>query len=77
MNALATVIVISRAGVRTGLARVAAWQQQRRTYEALMRASDHLLADIGIERARGRAGREGHRSAALRRQQRRLAGLVA
>jgi uncharacterized protein YjiS (DUF1127 family) len=51
MNALAPIIVIFRAGVRKGSARLAAWQRQRRTYEALMRCSDHLLADVGIERA--------------------------
>jgi uncharacterized protein YjiS (DUF1127 family) len=50
MTALAPIIVIFRAGVRKGSARLAAWQQQRRTYAALMRCSDHLLADIGIER---------------------------
>ena len=46
MTALAPIIVIFRAGVRE----LAAWQQQRRTHETLMRRSDHLLADIGIER---------------------------
>jgi uncharacterized protein YjiS (DUF1127 family) len=50
MTALAPIIVIFRAGVRKGSARLAAWQRQRRTYEALMRCSDHLLADMGIER---------------------------
>jgi uncharacterized protein YjiS (DUF1127 family) len=50
MTALVPIIVISRAGVREGSARLAAWQRQRRTYEALMRCSDHLLADMGIER---------------------------
>jgi uncharacterized protein YjiS (DUF1127 family) len=50
MIALAPIIVIFRAGVRKGSARLAAWQRQRRTYEALMRCSDHLLADMGIER---------------------------
>src|SRR5262245_40872207 len=33
-----------------GSARLAAWQRQRQTYEALMRRSDHLLADVGIDR---------------------------
>ena len=50
MTALASIIVVFRAGVRKGGARLAAWQQQRRTYEALMRCSDHVLADMGIER---------------------------
>jgi uncharacterized protein YjiS (DUF1127 family) len=50
MTALAPIIVIFRAGVREGSARLAAWQRQRQTYEALMRCSDHLLADVGIER---------------------------
>jgi uncharacterized protein YjiS (DUF1127 family) len=50
MTFLAPIIVISRAGVRKGSARLAAWQRQRRTYEALLRCSDHLLADMGIER---------------------------
>jgi uncharacterized protein YjiS (DUF1127 family) len=50
MTALAPIIVIFRAGVRKGSARLAAWQRQRQTYEALMRCSDHLLADMGIER---------------------------
>ena len=50
MTALAPIIVIVRAGVREGSARLAAWQQQRRTHETLMRCSDHLLADIGIAR---------------------------
>jgi uncharacterized protein YjiS (DUF1127 family) len=50
MTALAPIIVIFRAGVRKGSARLAAWQRQRQTYEALMRCSDHLLADVGIER---------------------------
>jgi uncharacterized protein YjiS (DUF1127 family) len=50
MTALTPIIVIFRAGIRKGSARLAAWQQQRRTYEALMRCSDHLLADVGIER---------------------------
>jgi uncharacterized protein YjiS (DUF1127 family) len=50
MTALAPMIVIVRAGARKGSARLDAWQQQRRTYAALMRCSDHLLADMGIER---------------------------
>ena len=50
MTALAPIIVIFRAGVRKGSARLAAWQRQRQTYEALMRCSDHLLADMSIER---------------------------
>jgi uncharacterized protein YjiS (DUF1127 family) len=67
MTALAPIIVI-RAGVRKGSARLAAWQQQRRTYETLMRCSDHLLADMGIERehialiARGIDPRQYHAS---------------
>jgi uncharacterized protein YjiS (DUF1127 family) len=32
-------------------ARLARWQERRRTYDALMRCSDRVLADIGIERA--------------------------
>jgi uncharacterized protein YjiS (DUF1127 family) len=50
MTALAPIIVIFRAGVGKGSARLAAWQRQRQTYEALMRCSDHLLADMSIER---------------------------
>jgi uncharacterized protein YjiS (DUF1127 family) len=50
MTALAPIIVIFRAGVRKCSARLAAWQRQRQTYEAVMRCSDHLLTDMGIER---------------------------
>jgi uncharacterized protein YjiS (DUF1127 family) len=31
-------------------ARLARWQERRRTYDALMHCSDRVLADIGIER---------------------------
>jgi uncharacterized protein YjiS (DUF1127 family) len=31
-------------------ARLARWQERRQTYDALMRCSDRVLADIGIER---------------------------
>jgi uncharacterized protein YjiS (DUF1127 family) len=50
MTALAPIIMAIRAGVRRGSARLAARQQQRRTAAALMRCSDHLLADMGIQR---------------------------
>lgn len=32
------------------VARLARWQERRRTYHALIRCSDRVLADIGIER---------------------------
>jgi uncharacterized protein YjiS (DUF1127 family) len=35
---------------RTVLAPLARWQERRQTYDALMRCSDRVLADIGIER---------------------------
>jgi uncharacterized protein YjiS (DUF1127 family) len=50
MTALAPIVVIFRAGVHKASARLAAWQRQRQTYDALMRCSDHLLADVGVER---------------------------
>jgi uncharacterized protein YjiS (DUF1127 family) len=50
MTVLAPIVVIFRARVHKGSARLAAWQRQRQTYDALMRRSDHLLADMGIER---------------------------
>src|SRR5262245_10144781 len=50
MTVLAPIVVIFRAGIHKGSERLAAWQRQRQTYEALVRRSDHLLADIGIER---------------------------
>ena len=37
--------------VRTWLAGLARWHRQGRTRDALMRCSDRVLADIGIERA--------------------------
>jgi uncharacterized protein YjiS (DUF1127 family) len=37
--------------LRRAAARLARAQRQRRTYHALMRCSDRVLADIGIERA--------------------------
>jgi uncharacterized protein YjiS (DUF1127 family) len=37
--------------LRPVLAQVARWEQRRATCEALMRCSDRVLADIGIERA--------------------------
>jgi uncharacterized protein YjiS (DUF1127 family) len=51
-----TAQILMRAGrgvirpVRTVLGRLARWQERRRTYDALMRCSDRVLADIGIER---------------------------
>lgn len=36
--------------LRPVLAGLARWQERRRTYDALMRCSDRVLADIGIDR---------------------------
>ena len=36
--------------VRTALARLVRWHQRRQTRHALMRCSDRVLADVGIER---------------------------
>jgi len=56
LRAEATAPMLMRAGrgvrraARTVLARLARWQERRQTYDALMRCSDRVLADIGIER---------------------------
>lgn len=58
LRAEATARMLMRAGrgviraVRTVLGGLARWQERRRTYDALMRCSDRVLADIGIERER-------------------------
>jgi uncharacterized protein YjiS (DUF1127 family) len=39
-----------RGALRSLLAGLASWQERRRTYDALMRCSDRVLADIGIAR---------------------------
>ena len=56
LRAEATAQMLTRAGrdvaraLRPLLARFARWQERRRTSDALMRCSDRVLADIGIER---------------------------
>lgn len=56
LRAQATAQMLVQAGrgvarvVRPALAGLARWQRQRQTREALMRCSDRVLADVGIER---------------------------
>lgn len=49
-EALASTFQAVARGLRATMARLARWQQRKQAYHALMRCSDRVLADIGIER---------------------------